>query len=165
MSRPSCRIVWVKHRSPVRKHKRCVHADNLCTVHGVMVRAVVRSRSPTMPPTFDHLVGADALLLHGLPEGLIVGIEYGGCRLGAGHGVGTVLEQGALVLALTDDALSFWHRFASFVRSQDPVSGRFVNLVSQGQRPRPVLDNEALNPFGGLHRLSYNSQPFSSRGV
>src|SRR5690606_25356786 len=89
------------------------------------------SSACTMPPHLDHLVGPDALLFHSLSESLVTGIQHGGCRLGAGHGVGTVLKQGVLVLALTDDALSFWHRFASFVRSQDPVSGRFVNLVSQ----------------------------------
>src|SRR5690606_21896127 len=130
MPRPACRVMREKHCSPVRKHKRRIHAHYLCAAHGVMVWPVMGGRPATMAPTLDHLVGPDALLLHGLPESLVSGIQHGVCCLGAGHGVGAGLEQRTLILPFADGALSLWHRFALSVRSQDSVSGRTIHLVA-----------------------------------
>src|SRR5690606_16817873 len=112
MPRPACRVMWEKHGGAVREYERRIHADHLSAAHGVMVWAVVRSRAPAMAPTLDHLVGPDALLLHGLPERLVASVQHGIRSLGAGDRISPRLEQRTLILPLADGALSLWHRFA-----------------------------------------------------
>src|SRR5690554_986647 len=158
MPRPASRVMREKHGGAVREYERRIHADYLGAAHGVMIRAMVRSRPATMPPTLDHLVWPDALLLHSLPECLVTGVQHGIRSLGAGDRISPRLEQRTLILPLADGALSLWHRFALSVRSQDSVSGRLVHLVAQRQRAGSVLDNKALHAFSGLHRLGHGQQ-------
>src|SRR5690554_4534630 len=162
MPRPASRVMWEKHGGAVRKHKRRIHADNLGSTHGVMIRAVVRSRPAAMAPTLDHLVGPNALLLHGLPERLVSGIQHGVCCLGAGNRIGAGLQKRVLILPFTDEPLSLRHSLALAVRAQDAISGRLVHLVAQRQRTRSVFDNKTLHALGGLHRLGHGQQSFCS---
>src|SRR5690554_7387193 len=116
MPRPASLVMREKHGGAVRKNERRINADHLSAAHGVMIRAMVRSRPATMPPTLDHLVWPDALLLHGLPERFVTGVEHGVCRLGAGHGIRARLQKRVLVLAFTDEPLSLRHSLALAVR-------------------------------------------------
>src|SRR5690554_2417553 len=112
MPRPACRVMRAKHGGAVREYERRIHADHFGSARSVMVWPVMGSRAPAMTPTLDHLVGPDALLLHGLPECLVSGIQHGVCCLGAGHGISPRLQERVLVLAFTDEPLSLRNSLA-----------------------------------------------------
>src|SRR5690554_1780343 len=112
MPRPASRVMREKHGGAVREYERRIHSDYLCAAHGVMIRAMVRSRATAMAPTLDHLIGPNALLIHGLPERFVTGVEHGVCRLGAVHGIRARIQKRVLVLAFTDEPLSLRHSLA-----------------------------------------------------
>src|SRR5690606_26388584 len=158
----ACWVMREKHGGAVWKNERRIHADHLCAAHGVVVGAMMSGRPATMPPTLYHLIRTDALLLHGLTERFVTGVEHRVCCLGACDCISPRLEQRTLILPFAYEPLSLRHSLALAVRAQDAISGRLVNLVPQRQSAGSVLDDKALHAIGGLHRLGHGQQAFCS---
>src|SRR5690554_1530053 len=115
-----------------------------------MVRSVILRCPTTMPPCFLYLIRPDAFVFHRLAERFVLRRQYSIAHLCLGHCVSPRLEQRTLILPFAYEPLSLRHSLALAVCTQDAISGRLVHLVAQGQRPRSVLDNEALHAIGGL---------------